>query len=309
MKRQLLLAEFASTPWAIMPDRLSLLTSVMLRWAAGVDAAEDVMSGVRADAATVDARREQSSARTSGGAIAVIPVYGVITRRQTASDVSGSGTTSTQALSSALRAAMADETVSGVILDIDSEGGSCAGTQEFADEVFAARSQKPIYAIANSLAASAAYWIGSQATKMFVSPSGQVGSIGVLAVHTDVSKALEAEGVKKTFITAGKFKSEGNPTEPLSAEARDYLQTMVDAFYTTFTKAVAKGRGAPIGQVRDGMGQGRVLLAGDAQAAGMVDGVATFNDVVGLMARDLRASRQPAARAAARARDLEINGA
>ena len=91
---------------------------------------------------------------------------------------------------------------------------------------------------------------------------------------------MAAEGVTPTLISAGKYKVEGNPYAPLDADAQGFMQSRVDDYYATFTKAVARGRGAPLLQVRDGMGQGRVLGADAALAANMVDGIATFEDVV-----------------------------
>ena len=157
----------------------------------------------------------------------------------------------------------------------------------------AARAQKPVVAIANSLAASAAYWIGCSASEFYVTPGGEVGSIGVWQAHQDYSKAMDEAGVKTTLISAGKFKVEGNPYAPLDEEAQGFMQSRVDDYYAAFTKAVAKGRGVPISQVRDGMGQGRVLGADAALASSMVDGIATFDDVVKKMRRDARAQIKP----------------
>lgn len=309
MRNALLIARMLNSPWALTRDMLGTMAMIVVRHAYSVAASPEVMASVEVDAEARAARKE-TAVRAGGGAIAVIPFYGVVVQHgATVDQTSGGGLVSSERTAYAIRSAIADDTVSGIVLDIDSPGGSVFGTQELADTILEAKAQKPIYAVANSLAASAAYWVGSQATKMFVTPGGAVGSIGVYMAHEDVSKALESLGVKVTEITSGKYKAEGSPYEPLSTDAKAYMQGMCDAYYASFTKAVAKGRGVPIGQVRDGMGQGRVLVAGDAQAAGMVDGVATFNDVIGLMARDLRSARQPAARAAARARDLEINGA
>ena len=148
-------------------------------------------------------------------------------------------------------------------------------------------------AIANSLAASASYWIGCSASEFYVTPGGEVGSIGVWQAHQDYSKAMDEAGVKTTLISAGKFKVEGNPYAPLDEEAEGFMQSRVDDYYAAFTKAVAKGRGVPISQVRDGMGQGRVLGADAALASSMVDGIATFDDVVKKMRRDARAQIKP----------------
>ena len=111
--------------------------------------------------------------------------------------------------------------------------------------------------------------------------------------HQDYSKAMDEAGVKTTLISAGKFKVEGNPYAPLDEEAQGFMQSRVDDYYAAFTKAVAKGRGVPISQVRDGMGQGRVLGADAALASSMVDGIATFEDVVKKMRRDARAQIKP----------------
>jgi len=293
MNHQLLVAEYLATPWALMPERLSAVTAVIARWSGDARASDEVMHSVTADRNARDARR-QSSVSNSGGGIAVLPLYGIVTQRgNMVDDVSGPGTASTQQFSNMLRAALQDETVSQILIDIDSPGGSVYGVAELADEIVSARAKKPVVAIANSLAASAAYWIGCSASEFYVTPGGEVGSIGVWQAHQDYSKAMDEAGVKTTLISAGKFKVEGNPYAPLDEEAQGFMQSRVDDYYAAFTKAVAKGRGVPISQVRDGMGQGRVLGADAALASSMVDGIATFEDVVKKMRRDARAQIKP----------------
>ena len=293
MNHQLLVAEYLATPWALMPERLSAVTAVIARWSGDAPASDEVMHSVAADRNARDVRR-QASVSNSGGGIAVLPLYGIVTQRgNMVDDVSGPGTASTQQFSNLLRAALQDETVSQILIDIDSPGGSVYGVAELADEIVSARAQKPVVAIANSLAASAAYWIGCSASEFYVTPGGEVGSIGVWQAHQDYSKAMDEAGVKTTLISAGKFKVEGNPYAPLDEAAQGFMQSRVDDYYAAFTKAVAKGRGVPISQVRDGMGQGRVLGADAALASSMVDGIATFNDVVKKMRRDARAQLKP----------------
>ena len=293
MNHQLLVAEYLATPWALMPERLSAVTAVIARWSGDARASDEVMHSVAADRNARDARR-QASVSNSGGGIAVLPLYGIVTQRgNMVDDVSGPGTASTQQFSNLLRAALRDETVSQILIDIDSPGGSVYGVAELADEIVSARAQKPVVAIANSLAASAAYWIGCSASEFYVTPGGEVGSIGVWQAHQDYSKAMDEAGVKTTLISAGKFKVEGNPYAPLDEEAQGFMQSRVDDYYGAFTKAVAKGRGVPISQVRDGMGQGRVLGADAALASSMVDGIATFDEVVKKMRRDARAQIKP----------------
>jgi signal peptide peptidase SppA len=269
------------------------VTAVLARWSQDIPAGEDVLAGIVADVR--EARRQAATAVSSGG-IAVLPLYGVVTQRgNMVDDVSGPGSVSTQQFASALRQALADDSVSQILIDIDSPGGSVYGVSELADEIVSARAQKPVVAIANSLAASAAYWIGCSASEFYVTPCGEVGSIGVWQAHFDYSQAFAAEGIQPTLISAGKYKVEGNPYVPLDEEAQGFMQSRVDDYYASFTKAVARGRGVPIAQVREGMGQGRVLGANAAQAQGMIDGVATFDEVVRKMRRDAKSNARPRA--------------
>ena len=280
MKKELLEAEFLSTPWALMPDRLAAFSNVMANWKNGTATSREVYAGIADDRAARDAKKN-TNVRAGGGSIAVIPLYGVITQRgNQVDDVSGPGGVSTQMFTQALRQALADSSVSQILIDIDSPGGSVYGVQELASEIMAARQSKPIVAIANSLAASAAYWVGCCASELYVTPGGEVGSIGVWQAHQDYSAAMDKAGVKTTLISAGKFKVEGNPYEALSKESQAFLASRVNDYYGSFTKAVSRGRGVPIDAVRNGMGQGRVLGADAALYERMVDGVATFDQVV-----------------------------
>jgi signal peptide peptidase SppA len=295
MNPSLLVAECLTTPWALMPDRLHALASILTRWSSGIAADTDTLKRIEADRAARDARRQTRSTQSTGS-IAVLPLYGVITQRgNMVNDLSGPGSTSTQQFSSVLRELMADESVSQILIDIDSPGGSVYGVAELAEEIFSARSTKPVIAIANSLAASAAYWIGSAASEFYITPGGEVGSIGVWQAHQDFSRALEEAGVKTTLISAGKFKVEGNPYHPLDPDAQAFMQSRVDDYYAAFTKAVARGRGVPIGEVRDGMGQGRVFGAEAALSQRMVDGIATFEDVLKKMRRVAAQQSRPTA--------------
>ena len=310
MKRHLLIAEFLATPWALMPERLNAVAAVLARWSQDVPAGEEVLAGIAADRAVREARRQAATA-VSGGGIAVLPLYGVVTQRgNMVDDVSGPGSVSTQQFASALRQALADDTVSQILIDIDSPGGSVYGVSELADEILAARSQKPICAIANSLAASAAYWIGCSASEFYVTPGGEVGSIGVYQIHTDNSRMLDQEGVTPTLISAGKYKTEGNPFQPLDEEALSFMQSRVDEYYDAFVRGVARARNVPVAQVRDGMGQGRCLGSSAALAAQMVDGICTFDELVSRMQKQIKASRAPApaSRRASAMRDLQLLG-
>ena len=234
-------------------------------------------------------RAIQPSRAASGGGsnkrgnIAVIPLQGTIVQRPGLLTMFGLAV-STQQFTQSLRSAVAYSSISQILIDCDSPGGSVYGTQELANEIYKLRSQKPIVCIANSLCASAAYWIGSQCSEMYCTPGGEVGSIGVYTEHTDISKSLEMDGLKVNLISAGQFKTDGSPYAPLSSDARAAIQKSVDNYYSMFTKSVSRGRGIAIAQVRDGMGQGRCLSATDALKQKMIDGVMTRDQVLNRMA-------------------------
>jgi signal peptide peptidase SppA len=184
---------------------------------------------------------------------------------------------STLALSRTVAAAAADPTVENIAIDIDSPGGYVTGTQEAADAVYAARKKKAVVALVNPLAASAAYWIASQAETIIGVPSADVGSIGVFMTHYDLSEAFAEAGIRPTFIYAGKHKVEGNSMQPLAAEAKAFYQTQVDATYSDFTKAVARGRSTSVQTVLQNFGKGRCYDAQTALKLGMIDAIAPID--------------------------------
>lgn len=253
-------------PWAILPEVLQALAAPMQAAPAWIE-----RSGRLAASA--------QPTRPGYGAVAVIPIYGVITYHSTLRQQIFGGT-SIQMLTAQFRQALRDNSIGAIVFDVDSPGGEVEGIQELADEIFAARRQKKTIAVANCLAASAAYWLASSASELVASPSAQIGSIGVVSVHQNISGALEQEGVKVSLISAGRFKTEGNPLEPLSDEARAYAQQKLNTFYEKFVGSVARGRHADVSTVRGGFGQGRTVLASQAMATGMVDREETLDQVL-----------------------------
>ena len=276
MRYEHIVTEVFHKPWAILPETFSVISQMISLRVRGERLTEQQIREALAPSRAAAAARV--SARSSG-AIAVIPIRGVISNRSgLMSNISGG--TSIEKLRSSFRSAMADPGVSAILFDVDSPGGPVEGVPEMADEIYRARGQKKIAAIANGMAASAAYWLASAASDLSVVPSGQAGSIGVFTSHEDVSKMMEQAGVKVSFVSAGKYKTEGNEYEPLSDEARAALQEKVNAFYGMFVKAVARGRGATQKDVTEGFGQGRMLLAADAVKEGMADRVATMDEAL-----------------------------
>lgn len=264
-------------PWAILPAKLAVITDLLrFRAEGGRLTAEQIADRIGAAAERPNPAR--------AGAVAVIPVYGTIVQRvDLFTEMSGG--TSTERLSATFAQAVADPSVGSILLRIDSSGGGVYGVPEMADQIFKARGKKPIVAVADSMAASAAYWIASAADEIVVTPGGEVGSIGVFAAHEDISRHLDAEGVGVTLISAGKYKVDGNPFEPLGEEARAAMQSRVNDYYSLFVRAVAKGRGVSVDDVRGGFGEGRVVGAQQAVKLGMADSVDTYDATVARLAR------------------------
>lgn len=220
------------------------------------------------------------SPRTKDGStIAVLPLTGVISHRMgMMSEYSGG--ISTERFTQWLRAAAADPSVKAIVIDCDSPGGTVDGVPELAEEIARTAKTKQIVGVANSMAASAAYWLLSQCSELVVTPSGLVGSIGVFASHEDMSKALENYGLKVSLISAGRYKTEGNPYEPLTDDARQAVQGQVNDYYDLFTKAVARGRQTDQKTVEAGFGEGRMVLAQQAVKEKMADRVATLDQTL-----------------------------
>lgn len=274
MKYAHILMAFASELWAMQPEKMVAVVEFLASQAADIKfSAEEIEAKIAPQTAKAVARRE--------GNIAMIPVRGVISNRiNMMGNLSGGGGTSTEALAQQIRNAVNDDGVKAIILDVDSPGGAVSGTDEVAAAIYRSRGSKPIIAQVNATAASAAYWIASAADEIVVTPSGQVGSIGVYTVHDDISAALEKAGVKKSIISAGAFKMDGNPFAPLGDEARAYVQQQVDASYEMFVDRVASSRGVTSSAVRSGFGQGRMVMAKQAIADGMADRIATMDETL-----------------------------
>lgn len=279
LKSDLLYAHIVSFciehPWAITRPMLRTIAGIVGRRAAGRDLPRAEIDGLVAQRDQV-AQRRMLATQPASSMIAIIPVFGVLVpRANMMSDISGG--TSFEALTGQLREAMGNPAISTILFDVDSPGGNVAGATEFAREVLRSRAKKTIVAHANFTMASAAYWFSACATEVVASPSATVGSIGVLTIHDDLSKALEMEGIKETYIAAGKYKTEGNETEPLSPEAEAFLQRQVDIAYGRFVADVAKGRGAAVAEVREGYGQGRAISSGEALELKMIDKIETID--------------------------------
>ena len=265
------LQAFMETPWAILPSKLAMLEEIVARHVAGEKlSAEDIQARVNGAVPPQN---------TKVNSVAVMRVFGTIApRTNMLTDISG-GTTA-ETLGKQFTDLVNDPQVSAIVLDVNSPGGQVGGIEELSKKIFDARGTKPIVAVANHLMASAAYWIGTAADEIVVTPSGEVGSIGVFAAHQDISQQLEKDGIKVSLIKAGKYKAEANPYEPLSEEARAAIQENVSDIYSSFVDAVARNRGVKSAAVRTGFGEGRVVSAKQAVELGMADRIGTLDEVI-----------------------------
>lgn len=278
MKRTYVLQAFVETPWAILPNKLAVLEEIVARHTAGEKLdAEEIQARIHGSA-----RPENRTVNS----VAVLPLFGTIfPRANMMTEISGA--TSAEQFGAQFSALMDDPNIDAIVLDVNSPGGQINGVEELANKIFAARGTKPVVAVANHLMASAAYWIGTAADQVVVTPSSEVGSIGVFAAHKDMSKALEMDGIKVSMISAGKYKLEGNPYEPLAEEARANLQERVNEAYDMFISAVARNRGANPDDVRNGFGEGRTVSAQQAVRLGMADRVSTLEETVNRLLQNL----------------------
>jgi signal peptide peptidase SppA len=187
-------------------------------------------------------------------------------------------TTSYLDIRDSFRAAMADERAESILFLIDSPGGEVAGLFDLVDEIYHARGTKPIIAIADEAAFSAAYAIASAADEVYLPTTAQVGSIGVIAIHVDQSGFDKNLGLRYTAIYAGDRKNDFNPHEPLKADGREVLQAHVDKLYDMLTAVVARNRS--LTQAAVIATQAGFYMGVAAVGAGLADGVLSARDVM-----------------------------
>lgn len=210
------------------------------------------------------------------GGLAIIPIHGTLINRF--GGYYYGYITGYNFIRSQMNYALADPDVTGIVFDVNSNGGEAAGCFELAREIFASRDTKPSIAVVDSNAYSAAYALGSSATKMAVIPSGGAGSIGVISMHMDISKMLDDIGIKVSIIKSGDQKAEGNPFEPLSDDARKRWQASVDSTREDFVSLVALNRNLDPNVVRDT--EAACYSASEALAIGLIDSVTTPSSAV-----------------------------
>ena len=276
-----LIHTIACRPWAVQGELAAHIRGMVLREGiAGLRHLAQLKAAIHAHDDEDGHPRAARGSRgvPAGASVAVVPVIGTLTQRGDV--IESARTRSTADIADEVRAAAAEPKVDAVVLEVDSGGGEVFGVPEAWQAIREARKLKPVVAVANAMAGSAAYYLASAADELWVTPSGMVGSIGVYALHVDLSKWLEAEGEKWTFVSAGRFKVEGNPAEPLGEEAAAAIQVDVDRYYDMFVRDVARGRGVAVEAVRAGFGEGRMVGARAAVTERMADQVGTLEQAI-----------------------------
>lgn len=289
------LQAFVENPWAMLPQKLAMLEEIVARHVNGEKLSPEEIE-VRLHGAKRPVERYAASPNPEQpSGVAILPLFGsIFPKANLMTEMSGA--TSADMFGARFDQLVNDPKISSIVLDVDSPGGQVSGVEELSQKIYSARGKKPIVAVVDHQMASAAYWIGSAADEIVISPSGQAGSIGVFAVHQDHSARMEKEGVKTTLISAGKYKVEGNPYEPLGDEARAAIQERVDQSYNTFVESVARNRGIDVKKVRTDFGEGRMLSARQAVAVEMADRIGTLEETVNAL---LTRNAQPASAAKA----------
>lgn len=284
---QNILSKLYDDCWLITEQQLELIMSIVDRKISGQELTSDQLAAIEKKR---NAKKElELPDRPS---VAILPVQGpMFPKANLITEVSGA--TSTQQLMNNFKTLMENDNVTSIILDIDSPGGNADMIKELADTVYSYRGKKPIIAVANTLAASGSYYVASQADEFYLTPSGRVGSIGVVSVHTETSKADAEKGIKHTILSIGEHKADGNPHEPLSDSAKESRLESMREIYDEFVSDVARGRNTSIEDVINNFGKGKVYRAKAALERGMVDGVETFDSVLHRMSSDTPVVKRP----------------
>ena len=237
--------------------------------------AQDNITAAVESAFDVSFPRERSKPFLFSDGIAFIPMRGTLVHRN---GDPWYGTRGYDDIRREFDAAVADPDVAGIVFDIHSGGGMVYGNFELAEHIRSKRDEKPSLSVVNAGAMSGAYSLGSSAKRMVSTPSGDSGSIGVLTMHVDLSKALEKFGVSISLIHAGEHKVDGNPFSPLPDAVRADMQARLDGMWQKFISVVVSNRGMSEQAVRDT--QARVYQADEAVKIGLVDAVMSPQDAV-----------------------------
>lgn len=262
-----------STPWMMHPPAMRMMLEIIDAHIAGTMTEDHIQARLE----EVRGKGINGVETDRYGSIGVLNLEGpMFPKANMLTEMSGA--TSLEQFQGQLNAMLADDAIDSILLNIDSPGGSSALVAETASMIREGNTIKPIYGLANTSANSAAYWLLSQCAESYATPSGQVGSLGTYFVHSDDSKQMEMRGLKDTIIKAGKYKA--ITMEPLTPESEAQLQSFVDETNDGFINSVAQGRNVDPAYVRENFGQGMIFTPERATGLGMIDGIATFSQLM-----------------------------
>jgi signal peptide peptidase SppA len=196
------------------------------------------------------------------------------------------GGTSTVDVRTQIRKAVVDDGVYSILLLIDSPGGTVAGTSALAEDVANANRRKPVYAYVEDCCASAAYWVASQATRIYAGSASLIGSLGAKMLIVDSSKAAEADGLKVHDISTGEFKGAGADGTPITDRQIAYFQDIVNSANEHFKSAVMSGRNMARATA-DALFDGKVHDAAQAKQLGLIDEVSTVDQAMAAISSEV----------------------
>ena len=264
--------------WAVEESRFNS----MLRHVATLNFIAHLAEHAHDDISAISQRTQSIAEKDI--ALQVIDIQGTMTKGGSSLSFSGS----TVRLRQAVRAAANDPNIHGIMLRIDSPGGTVAGTADLANEVRAAATKKPVHAFVEDFCASAAYWVASSTSWIVANdPTAAVGSIGTFMAMHDLSGMAAKEGIKAVVIRAGAYKGAGFPGTEITDEQKAVWQELVDKTQSQFTAAVAAGRNLSVERVAE-LADGRVHLAADAKQLGLIDGIESFDTALAALESEAR---------------------
>lgn len=274
-----------SEPWALTEPALRTILEIAARQ----------NESPQAVAARLGRELDNTHCVTVRDGVAIIPVNGPLFRYANLFTMV-SGASSYEILARDLHVALDDPAIKAIILDVDSPGGEVNGCNEFSDMIYAARGRKPIVAYASGDACSGAYWIASATDEIVCEETACLGSIGVVAVYEDATKAKEMAGVKTIEIVSSQ--SPLKRADPSTDAGRGVIQTRIDALASVFVERVARNRGVSGAEVEKSYGRGDVLVGRHAVEAGLADRTGSLEGLIAELA-DTSSSAAPTMQVAA----------
>lgn len=261
--------------WMIVPEKLEQIVELLELKDQGVQLTEEQIA------------ERIAAGRGYGGEpivetskVAVLNIFGVISQKMNYM-MEISGGTSTEMFRRSFHEAINDDSVSAVLINIDSPGGSVPGVPELSREIYEARGKKRIISLVNPSCCSAAYYLGSAADEIVAIPSAcDIGSIGAFAIRTESRKADEMAGVTRHVIRSTEFKAAGHPSVEMTDGERQHWESRLMQVHDMFVGDVARNRGISVETVEKNYGSGLSFLAEEALRRGMVDRIATLDEVL-----------------------------